>query len=499
MSNLEALYRYFYKINREAYKNVWLLPNQVLSKNLEWGDALNRYHLNRGTNMSFMRVIFLIVYSFLRNIYALLCFVLKKICFGLVRPSSPHCGNPVEETVIIDSYFLINRIIKNGKFLDHYLPGLSSTLKKNGIRFVYAPKFFGPENPFNFYRAVRVLKREAVPMVTEFQCIKGKDLAKLILFALVYPFLILATAKKIADTSEEAGTLKYALYCSLKSSGIIGYVRYLYGRRLALGFQGNLKCISWFENQALDKCFYKGLRTGNKGVRIYGAQLLVKPSGLLNLTPDEREVQFGVVPDVIVTNGPYYIPEKSPLNYRVGPALRYRHVFQKKPNPNPGGSILLLLPYYVSEADRILRLVKEIALPPDRKVLVKFHPTTDVGLFEKYSPFFTFTEENIYSLFEQTALVIGSETGSLVEAVAQGIPVIHLESPDGFTYNPMPGIGQGIVWDNARSRGEVKRLIRDFLHIVRQQKETIVKMAMEYRRQLFSRVSEENIIRVFDL
>ena len=292
------------------------------------------------------------------------------------------------------------------------------------------------------YKVFKILKNEGVPVVTEFQGFKWTDSVKLIVFILFYPIFILKTAFLIKEDSFEAVTVKNALYESLRSNGVIGYSRYLFGCSLASRFAGGLKCISWYENQAMDKCFYKGLRTINRKVFIYGAQLLIKPSGLLNLFPDEKEEHFGVVPDVILTNGVYYIPDNTSLDYRTGPSLRYQNVLKKKPNSNPKGDILILLPYFLTEIDRILRIARDIDLPGNRKFIIKFHPTTDMTQFKQYKKYFKFTEKNLYELFCETSLVIGVETGSLVEAVTQGIPAIHLEEAGKFSYNPLPEIGK---------------------------------------------------------
>jgi hypothetical protein len=496
---LKRLYHFFYDINKKAYKKIWLLPNQVLSKSLDWGDSLNKYLFNKHGKLSFFRLLFYMVYSYLRNFYALFCYILKKISFDLSGSKFQQFDNLYERTVFIDTYFLINQILKNNNFSDNYFPGLSGALQKKKKQFVYTPKFFGPDNPFKFYKALKILKNAGVPVMTEFQGFKWVDFIKLIVFILFYPICILKTAFSIKEDSFEAVTVKNALCESLRSNGVIGYSRYLFGCRLAYQFPGPLKCISWYENQAMDKCFYKGLRTINRKVFIYGAQLLIKPSGLLNLIPDGKEEHFGVLPDVILTNGAYFIPDNTSLNYRVGPSLRYQNVFKKQVSFNSNGDILILLPYFLREIDRILRIASTIELPDNRKFMIKFHPTTNTALFNHYGKYFKFTEKNLYELFCETSLVIGAETGSLVEAVTQGIPAIHLEKTGEFSYNPLPEIGKGIVWDIAKDKNDVERLIHVLTDNVKNDEDSVLKFAMEYRQKLFNKADEESIIDAFDL
>lgn len=500
-NSLEKLYDAFSKVSKKAYEEVYMIPNQVLSKNLDWGDALNNYINGTQREMSGLKVFYLFVYSYFRNIYALLCLVFNKIAFDLSGASSLSLKpfSLDEDIILIDSYFLVKKINGNYGFNDIYFPSLTDILKKKKLPFIYTPKFFGSDNPVEFYKVMKILRGENLSILTEFHFFNWIDFAKLVQFVFLYPIRILYAAYKTDISSQEFFAVKNGIYESLKANGVLGYSRYLFGCHLSTRFSGKVKCISWYENQALDKCFYKGLKANSRKVIIYGAQLFIQPTGLLNLIPDEKEISFDVIPDVILTNGPYYIPKKTKLNYRVGPSLRYQHIFKKKPTLNPKGNILVLLPYFSTEVNRILQALSTIRLSNNRKFLIKFHPTTDFSKFQRYGCIFKFTEGELSDLFRESSMVLGSETGSLVEAVSQGLPAIHFEDPNRFAYNPLPEIGKGLVWDTAYTPDDVTKLIDRFTINLMQKEKDIVSFALEYRQKLFYEINEKTITIGFDL
>ena len=81
------------------------------------------------------------------------------------------------------------------------------------------------------------------------------------------------------------------------------------------------------------KNFYKGLRSDSGKVEIYGSQLFFYSKDHLNIVPDENEMRFSILPDMILSNGPAMIPKASRLNFAVGPSLSYAKInIQKNPH-----------------------------------------------------------------------------------------------------------------------------------------------------------------------
>ena len=122
------------------------------------------------------------------------------------------------------------------------------------------------------------------------------DYFSLILFIVFYPFKLFKLAKKLGDEYED-NLLRFTLWETSDTTVVKGYLRLLCGRRLAAFPVKQIKCISWFENQSIDKCFYRGLRKGVNKPTIFGAQLAIRPDTLLNFHVDEGEKKCDVIPD----------------------------------------------------------------------------------------------------------------------------------------------------------------------------------------------------------
>ena len=150
-------------------------------------------------------------------------------------------------------------------------------------------------------------------------------------------------------------------------------LRYFLGKRVSSLKGPEIKCISWYENQARDKTFIRGLRHVPGKVEIFGAQLFLRTPNVLNIIPDESEIPFGVLPDKVLVNGPNYDLGLKYTSEEVGPSLRYWKLFQVKADPKKGNIILVLLPYWDHVINNILSLIRLIDWPA--AVVIKFHPT----------------------------------------------------------------------------------------------------------------------------
>ncbi len=372
-------------------------------------------------------------------------------------------------------------------------------IKKTGQQVFYTPKIPVSNNPINYFKAFKILKEASCQVFTEYQGITWVEMFEMFLFILSYPIQLMLTGYSVKETSLEAITIKRALYESLKGDGVVGYSRYLFGRRLSRLPYKHIKCISWYENQSVDKCFYKGLREAGDKVKIYGAQFFLTPSGMLHTIPDKSELQFGIIPNVILVNGPDYLPKKTKLNYRVGPSLRYKQVFKKPPELKPEGDVLVLLPYYKKDIKNIFHILRKVELNDGKKFIIKFHPTTNRDDFVQFKEGFCFSDQKLYDLFKKVSIVLGFETGSLVEAVSQGIPAIHLEKPGRFNYNPLPEFGKGFIWEVANNSKDVQTRIVDLLENLKTKQEKVSETAMAYRKLLFNKIEGKEILKVFDL
>jgi hypothetical protein len=96
-------------------------------------------------------------------------------------------------------------------------------------------------------------------------------------------------------------------------------------------------------------------------------------------------------------------------------------------------------------------------------------------------------------------IVLGNGTGSLVEAVALGIPVINIQSRSGFSHNYMPEAGKGVLWDHAVEAKEVTRLVSKFKNFLESDPSRLKKEGEQIKSNLFSAPTDKLIGQAFQL
>ena len=400
-----------------------------------------------------------------------------------------------DNVVFIDTYFYADQIVRENHYQDSCFPGVTDVLSKLELDYVYVPKIVKATNLVVFFKMLRALKKEKIPVLTEYQLLGAEDFLRLLQFVIVYPFYIARLILGLGDKFEDR-LAKYALW-AFSGVSCATYYRLLYGKKISCLPVSKIKCVSWYENQALDKCFYRGLRKNSRKVLIYGAQLFIWPPTHMNVHVDDREIQFGVVPDKILVSGNYFL-KKSKVNIQIGPSLRYKNMFQPQVVPAKREDILVLFSYWEYEISNILNCLKGVSCKG--KVRMKFHPLTNTEKFMgQIGGNAEIVKGDIYSQFKAVGMVIGSATGALVEAASLGIPVINIVNKKQFSHMYFPEFGKGLIWDSATTNTEVLRLIEKFDFALKNEEEKLTKAALKMREMFFCEPTEKKIIEAFDL
>jgi hypothetical protein len=316
-------------------------------------------------------------------------------------------------------------------------------------------------------------------------------------FLVTYPFHAWKFIGGLGDSIEDR-LLRFALWENLGTVILGNYMRYLFGKEVSCLKNSEIKCISWYENQASDKIFFRGLRHVSGKIKVFGAQLYLRTQGLLNVQPDESEIHFGVVPDKILVNGPGYNLGLKVIPEGVGPSLRYRKLFWIKADPAKGDIILIVL----SESDHVSRYVLEFIKEVDwsATVMIKSHPSFEKDKHAAHiSSEFSVTDEDLYVLFCRARMVVGRSTGALVEAACLGIPVIDVAGSARLSHDYMPEYGRGVLWDKAIHKEDVCRFVRQFEEALRLDAFALRVMGEKMRDKYFCEPTEEQFIRAFDL
>jgi hypothetical protein len=497
---LQKIFHYLSKINQIAYEDEFLIANNVLSKNLFLTSLINDHLLKKTpkkTSVFFKAKKLLLYYA--KNFTWLIRFIGKNIVHYLSRQSCPLSFDD-RKWILIDTYTSFKQITKKDNFEDVFLPGLLEILKDQRASYCLTPILYGSRNIVQLFRAFRFFKEKNIPVLTEFQVLSKVDFFRMLLFIIFYPISVIRLIRSL-KTSYEDQLLASALWETLDDVVAESYLRLLFGKKICQMPAPAIQCISWCENQARHKTFYKGLHDTPGKVTIVGAQLFIWPESMLHLHLDEEEKKFGVIPDKILVNGDYYLPSSGSSRFSVGPSMRYKKIFQSVGDPLNSNNILVVMPYAEDEQDIAMALELADNLLPETSVLVKFHPSTDGKQYvDRFQGKVEITERNLCDLLRETKLIIGRSSGALVEAISLGVPTIVIDGNRFcLDYIPPHLDGKGLIWDKVTNISEAINLIPRFDQNLQKNSADIKSLTEKYRKMFFCEPTKDKIIEAFRL
>ncbi len=523
------LFEAFSRVNNFAYADTRLLANHVLSKTPHCHDILERFARGEAPQeFGFWQIVKLVFVCWAANlaVYGLLL-AERFVQWRAGLRALPKIRGLASPLAVVDIFTLVNRINSEGKFKDYYLPGLYEALEARGHSYFILARLYGGRDPRVLRKTFEILRGHEHPVLTEGELMQFDDWLRLLWFALSFPFAVLRITSLLGKEGSE-GHIRAALIACLGQNYLSGERRRLAGRRLAEVLPESAQIISWYENQVVDKCFYRGLWEGKCLARTYAAQLLTWPDTLLNNHADPADAKHHAVPAFVLVNGSYYLPEpledlpgaqgsaegsiesgaEAPRHYfpyipgpayGVGPALRYKPVFETDLAPNPDGPALFLLSYHPEETRRCLALARPLA-DSGVPVAFKFHPATKVEDYQHLLPGnAALIKGGLAESLAGVSLVIGSGSGALGEAVAMGVPAINIEPADGLGLNYLPDYGQGELWERAATTEELFAAKDKLLAVVKGGGAKREESVRHFRSLIFGEPTKDRIVQAFDL
>ena len=489
------LFNAFSDICQKAYGSWHLVTSPVLAK---WGlEDLFQEYANGGVCPQLSKAFLLkkIVWYYTKGFLNFGLLLSYKTIYILFAQRTAISRKP---TVLVDIYFLISNFLKGDDPLKHYLPGIKRPIADAGWELVILPRFYGIRSPFRFYRLFRALRTYKTPVLTEFQILKYQDYLRLFVHILVYPWLVIGLFKFIPRT-REGSFVRFAVANGLDRSSLFGAVRYLMALRLALLLPEKARCIQWYENQTFERCFNRGLREAGTTMPVYGAQLLIWPPEIINFHVDRNETALHK-PDIIFVNGPYYKHENIDVPCKIGPSLRYARLFETSIiAPESDKKTLVVLSQFEAEARFTIELAVQ-AEPPE-SLMFKPHPTLQLTTNHKMllPAESVIIEGDLYDAFRETGLVIGSSSGTLVEAAAVGIPVIVASKQNTVNYTEIPDIGRGLLWEAVSNVKQLQEAKVRLQNAVLYKKEERLAAIEALRSELFNRPTSVAIVEMLGL
>lgn len=394
----------------------------------------------------------------------------------------------------IDVFLLIDKIIKEKKFNESYFSSLYEIFKARKIDFVFIPRLHGiSHNPFKAHQQLKsffkIINKDGNRFLFEFELFSFRNFFSLIWMVACYP--IKAVRLSIKEQSLKDKIFNKNLLKDISSQSIDAFSRYIFGKNIS-NLKNIKKIYSWSEFQVIERSFNYGIRK-NSDIRIIACQFFVNYPTYLNTEVHDIDELLEYAPHQVLVNGKENLVNNN-IDYQVGVSLRYNQIFKYCREYN-GDRTVILGSYFIDKTKSVLRLTKGLG-----DAFFKSHPVIDTSVFKDSIPKnVQIIREDIYSLFSKAAVIIGTESGSLLEAVVCGVSVIVVAQEDELTANPLVDFGKGKIWDIVSSEEELRIKYMQLLEFRKKNQGEINLIADWYKNNFFVEPTEENIVKVFEL
>lgn len=396
-----------------------------------------------------------VILYFIKSYAWFIWFIKNKIFFIILFDKKK--SNDVYQSNIIMNHHFVSDILKNDDLIDKSFDKILTHSNENLLCYHYPNIIWDIGYTFNIKKLINIFKKSNKNIITDYNFISGIDIIKLFYFLNLAPLLIIRMLWNVRNLSNSI-VVSDAIIHSLNPSILMNYIRFINGKKLGKKINLASRIFSWYENQILEKCFFFGVNHNLKrSIKTFGCQPFVFPLTQVNIIPTQTEIDCKLTPDILLSSGEIYreIYKNELENIIIGkiPSTRTDYVFNPIRNPTERNLIYILFSYYEVFSREILTLTKEIFSGNNHSILYKFHPdwsNQERLIFQEEIPSnWRVFDNSIEECLQSASLIITTESGTSVEAVAMGVSVIIIGSNSYYTSNPLDSTGKGVIWDIA--------------------------------------------------
>ena len=487
-NNKQKFHNYISNIKKNSPWDIYTIINATLIKNPFTSDFPLRFFKN-DNNVSNKALLFLksIFKFYAKNMYLYFSYMVATIIYKIYYKKS----RKNELKIIIDTFGLVDKTNQNGQFSENYLVGIYEIFERFQTQYaiLLRPYQVG-KNPLKLKQFFKIINEDSRDFIFEYELLSFYDFVELFVLILLYPFKTLRLLQK--EQTIEDKMFNHSLIVDLQHFSFDSLTRYILGKNLSK-IESIKKVYSWSEFQVIERSFNYAVRKNCSHIKLIGLQFYLNYEVYFNAYIDDLDYEMLSSPHEVLVNGKYYVQEREKIKYGVGVSLRYKDIFTFN-GVKEEKNILLLGSYIEKDTKYMLESVKQF-----KSVIFKNHPAVDIKKFGVLPKNVTVSNKNIYKLFENTKLAIGTASGTSVEALACGISVIIIASHGNLTANPLVEHGQGKMWDVAFDISEIEEIYKKLIDFRVNNKEEIQEIANWYKDNFLVEPTEENIIKVFEL
>lgn len=387
-----------------------------------------------------------------------------------------------------------NDIVEN-----HYFPGLYNYLEEKS----YMPVFLPVAILTSSYRCLyqNVFKSKKVVIFPE-EFLKLEDY--LYVFWAPLRALTLKLSPPPYGQYQLGPLLKEDYYSNVTESGFL-YATLLscLGNRFKECGVAPSGIINWMENQAFEKGLIKGLKESFPNIQVIGSQPYFSPGNYFSTISAHQEKQSGVFPEKILVLGPAgkewatkFIKDAS-VGY--SPAFRYASMISGPLVNNQANNLLVLLSIRLESSIHMMRMLLKIEphLESFDRIMVKLHPAGDnrdrlIKILGRNLPQrFEFIDGKLEQYIDQASIGFCGVTGTAVELVMRGIPVIVAGDPHALTMDYLSCREDLDIWRFCFSCEQVIKALGHFRMLRKEESQHLLQKAYKFRNVFIAPPSEK--------
>lgn len=402
---------------------------------------------------------------------------------------------PTADCVLIDTFVQDYCFSTDAIFQDRYFPFLHEFYKDNNIPVIVLPILHGFS--LNFLSIYKQLRKSETTFIVAEDYLNMLDYIAIFSYPFLKYFqhsvssllfrgadfsLLVQKEARSLHGSEIESLLIYRLLYRLKKTGI------------------NLKlAVNWDENQNIDKALNLSIRKAFTQTKIIGVKHILGDRNQPSIFPISTEIKFGANPDLIFTTSQSQCNFIQTYNNEIPcipvAGLRYTHLFEERtklePTFNPE-NILVLLPQSQNDSVNLLLMISRVItfLRESIKIVIRVHPTcSQIEIRQKFSydlwpACFEFSSQTLSKELLDASVVVSTNTGAMVEAAAQGIPVIVVGNLTILSHNILEDVKSDMIQESF-SQEELVKALRKFTNIPNKEKIQYRNMGAKIRDKFF--------------